>query len=254
MDFYSASTNCPEKSQDLSVNPQPINSNSQVSPWLITLAYFLGRYFILPVFFGQIKIFGTENIPKIGPVILAPTHRARWDSLILPYAVGRHVTGRDLRFMVTNSECKGLQGWFIRRLGGFPVNLQRPAIATLRHVIELMQKQEMLVIFPEGGIHRDGIVHPLKSGIARLALMAESSYLELGIKIIPISIQYSQPYPSWGTSVRINIGEPIQVTDYRHGSLKENAKILTADLTHQLQELIPDSSCVTGQLSIANNQ
>ncbi len=70
--------------------------------------------------------------------------------------------------MVTIDECQGLQGWFVRRLGGFPVDSRHPSIRTLRHGVELLQQGKALVIFPEGNIYRDGKVHPLKSGIARL--------------------------------------------------------------------------------------
>jgi 1-acyl-sn-glycerol-3-phosphate acyltransferase len=221
--------------------PLVAHSTPGISPWLIPLGYFIGRYFILPSFFRQIKVTGRENIPRSGPVILAPTHRSRWDSLVLPYAAGRHLTGRDMRFMVTIDECQGLQGWFILRMGGFPVNTQRPAIATLRHTIELMQQGEMLVIYPEGDIHRDGQVHLLKPGIARLALNSESNYPGLGIKVIPVSIQYSESYPHWGADVNIRIDEPIKVTDYLNGNFKLEAKRLTADLTHQLKQLSQES-------------
>jgi hypothetical protein len=37
-------------------------------------------------------------------VLLAPTHRARWDALLLPLAAGVRVTGRHCRFMVTLDE------------------------------------------------------------------------------------------------------------------------------------------------------
>ncbi|KOP24969.1 glycerol acyltransferase [Hapalosiphon sp. MRB220] len=211
-------------------------NTSWLSPWLTPLAYLLGGQ-LLPLFFGQIRITGQENIPTTGPVILAPTHRARWDSLLLPYASGRCVTGRDLRFMVTIDECQGLQGWFVRRLGGFPVDPQRPSIATLRHAVELLQRGEMLVIYPEGNIFRDGELHPLKSGIARLALTAESSHPDLGVKILPVGISYSQPYPGWGTDASINIGSVMKVADYIKGSVKQDAKRLTADLANALEQL-----------------
>ncbi|MBD1215222.1 MAG: hypothetical protein RLZZ29_914 [Cyanobacteriota bacterium] len=213
----------------------------RISPWLMPLAYFLGRYIVLPSFFGHIQVTGRENIPRSGPVILAPTHRSRWDSLVLPYAAGRHLTGRDMQFMVTIDECQGLQGWFVLRMGGFPVNTQRPAIASLRHVVKLMQQGEMLVIYPEGDIHRDGQVHLLKPGIARLALNAESKYPGLGIKVIPVSIQYSESYPHWGADVNIHIDQPIQARDYMNGNLKLEAKRLTADLTHKLKQLSQES-------------
>ncbi|GAA6616372.1 lysophospholipid acyltransferase family protein [Scytonema sp. NUACC26] len=223
------------------------STTSRVCPWLSPLMYLLGRHFLMPLFFGRIKITGQENLPKTGPVILAPTHRARWDALLIPYVAGRCVTGRDLRFMVTISECQGLQGWFVRRMGGFPVDPQRPSISTLRHGVNLLQNGEAVVIFPEGGIFRDDEVHPLKPGISRLALSAESGdkpgtacakgERNLGVKIVPIAIHYSQPCPSWGTDVTIHIGSPLEVAHYTSDSVKKEAKRLTTDLTKALQKL-----------------
>ncbi len=222
-------------------------TTSRVCHWLSPLMYLLGRHFLMPLFFGRIKITGQENLPKTGPVILAPTHRARWDALLIPYVAGRCVTGRDLRFMVTITECQGLQGWFVRRMGGFPVDPQRPSISTLRHGVELLRDGEAVVIFPEGGIFRDEKVHSLKPGISRLALSAESSdklgtacakgERSLGVKIVPIAIHYSQPLPSWGTDVTVRIGCPIEVANYTNDSVKQEAKRLTTDLTKALQKL-----------------
>lgn len=237
IELHSSSDTFCETSANTPANVMVAPTTSRVSPWLSPMLYLLGRHFVLPFFFGRIRITGQDHIPTTGPVILAPTHRARWDSLVLPYAAGRCVTGRDLRFMVTITECQGLQGWFIRHMGGFPVDPQRPSITTLRHTVELLQNGEMLVIFPEGGIFRDGKVHELKSGIARLALKGESSHPELGVKILPISINYSQPFPNWGTDVNIHIGSPIKVADYTMKGVKQGAKCLTADLAKALKQL-----------------
>jgi 1-acyl-sn-glycerol-3-phosphate acyltransferase len=237
MESYSASTKSESQLAPTSVNTRVTSNRSRLSPWLTPVAYFLGHKIVLPMFFGDIQIIGQENIPHTGPVIIAPTHRSRWDSLLLPYATGRCVTGRDMRFMVTSNECKGIQGWFVSRLGGFPVDPQRPAIATLRHTVELMKRGEMLVIYPEGGIFRDGKVHPLKSGVTRLALTSESMHPGLEIKILPVGINYSQPFPNWGTDVIINIGEPIRVKDHINGGLKKDSQFLSKYLTHQLQRL-----------------
>ncbi|NJO43201.1 MAG: 1-acyl-sn-glycerol-3-phosphate acyltransferase [Cyanobacteria bacterium CRU_2_1] len=229
-----------------SVNSQPetivsrsnqiASVRSQVSPWLTPLAYSLGCWVVLPSFF-RIRITGQENVPGNGPVILAPTHRSRWDALLVPYAVGRFVTGRDIRFMVTSDEMNGFQGWLIRHLGGFPVNPRNPAIASLRYGVEVLQNQEMLVIFPEGGIFRDQELHHLKPGLARLALQAESSQSDLGVKIVPIHLDYSDPVPKWGCQVNIHIGEPLAVADYKQGNAKRDAQRLTVDLEKALQGL-----------------
>ncbi|NET37220.1 MAG: 1-acyl-sn-glycerol-3-phosphate acyltransferase [Cyanothece sp. SIO1E1] len=212
-------------------------NTSRFSPWLTPLAYFLGNHLVLPLYFGQIKVVGREHLPSSGPVILAPTHRARWDALVVPYAVGREVTGRDVRFMVTSTEVQGLQGCLIRRLGGFAVNTQSPQVSSLRHGIDLLKNGEMMVIFPEGGIFRDARVHTLKPGLARLALQAESSQLNLGVKLLPISIQYDQPYPQWTGNVTVKIGSPLLVSEYSSGALKHRAQKLTADLKTALLQL-----------------
>jgi 1-acyl-sn-glycerol-3-phosphate acyltransferase len=156
---------------------------------------------------------------------------------MVPYAAGRDITGRDPRFMVSADEVKGLQGWFIRHLGGFPVDTRHPAISSLRHGVDLLQNGETLVIFPEGGIFRDRQVHPLKPGLARLALQAECSHSGLGVKIVPITIDYSQPIPTWGTEVDVHIGAPLQVSSYCTGSTKKSAQQLTADLEAALKAI-----------------
>ena len=252
MEIYSANPTYQQKPAKTAANT-PANTQvahttsttSRVSPWLSPLAYLLGRYLLVPAFFGRITIIGKEHIPESGPVILAPTHRARWDALLVPYTAIACHQKPDLRFMVTSSECKGLQGWFVRRLGGFPVDPKHPSVTTLRHGVELLQQKKTLVIFPEGGIYRDGEVHPLKPGIARLALSAESTQPDLGIKIIPISINYSQSYPNLGTDVIIHIGAAIKVADYSNGCLKQNAKCLTNDLAKVLQQLSHQETEIT---------
>jgi 1-acyl-sn-glycerol-3-phosphate acyltransferase len=211
--------------------------DSHFSPWLTPLVYPLARRVVLPLYFGQIQIVGQAHLPIEGPIILAPTHRARWDAIVVPHATGRGVTGRDIRFMVSADEVCGIQGWFIRRLGGFPVNTKRPTIASLRHGVEVLQNREMLVIFPEGGIFRDDRVHPLKPGLARLALQAEASQPGLNVKIVPISLRYSDAYPKWGCNVWVNIGEPLRAADYHRSVAKEDARRLTADLELALKEL-----------------
>ncbi|MGB3612190.1 MAG: lysophospholipid acyltransferase family protein, partial [Elainellaceae cyanobacterium] len=191
-----------------------VEIKSRISPWLASLAYPLGCRMVMPAYFGTITVSGQENIPTHGPVILAPTHQARWDALLVPYAAGRHVTGRDLRFMVTADEMKGLQGWLIRRLGGFPINTRRPGIASLRFGMDVLLDQEMMVIFAEGGIFRDRQLHPLKPGLSRLAVQTELAQPGIRVQVVPMSLHYSETMPTWGCDVEIRIGEPLLVSDY----------------------------------------
>ena len=211
--------------------------NSRISPWLANLLYPLGSKFVLPLFFDKIQVTGQDNIPEDGSVIVAPTHRSRWDALIVPYAVGKLVTGRDLRFMVSSNEVKGLQGWFIRRMGGFPVDTQRPGMETLCHTVDLLREEEMIVIFPEGGIFRQPKVQNLKRGVALISLQVQSEHPANKVKVLPVSVRYSQTYPSWGTKVYVDIGSPLNVQDYVTKSLRQGSQKLTQELFARLKDL-----------------
>ncbi|NEO29669.1 MAG: 1-acyl-sn-glycerol-3-phosphate acyltransferase [Symploca sp. SIO3C6] len=209
---------------------------SGVSRWLKPMLYFLGRRTIVPFYFRRLQITGQENIPKTGPVLLAPTHRSRWDGLLVGYAAGKPVSGRDLRFMVTVDECQGLQGWLIQCMGGFPVDANNPR-SSIRHSVEILGNGEALVIFPEGGIFQDGQIHSLKPGMARIALQVESSQSGIGVQVLPISIRYSHFVPHWGCDAKIVIGEPLEVAKYTANSTKKGAQQLTDDLQIAMRKL-----------------
>lgn len=235
----------PESSASALVKAGTASASSRCSPLLTPLAYALGQHLVVPAYFGPITITGQDRLPAYGPVILAPSHRARWDSILLPFATGRAVTGRDLRFMVTADEVKGLQGWFIRRLGGFAVNVRRPTVASLRYGIDLLLEGEMLVIYPEGGIRRDDRVHPFKPGLARLAVQAEAARAGLGVQVLPVDIYYGEAYPSWRCPAQIHIGAPVPVQTYLSDddspeALKAGATQLTKDLQSRLEAMVAD--------------
>lgn len=211
---------------------------SEFSPWLTPLTYFLSCRIIVPLYF-KIEMRGQKNIPRTDATILAPTHRSRWDSLIIAYAAGLFATNRKLRYMVSEEQTQGLQGWFIRRLGGFPVDRDNPGISSIRHSVQLLKNQEMLVLFPEGKIYpEDNKIHPIQSGVSRIALQAMSSKKELNLKIIPISILYDRPAPPpWRCGVKIEIGSPLEVKDYLDYSTRQAAKILTDNIELSMTQL-----------------
>ena len=81
---------------------------------------FITQNIVLSLFFSKKKIINNGfSIPPNSSIIIAPTHRSRWDGLVLTMAMGRRVTNKDCRFMVTKSEMRGIQGWFLNRLGCF---------------------------------------------------------------------------------------------------------------------------------------
>ncbi|MEB3265061.1 MAG: lysophospholipid acyltransferase family protein [Cyanobacteriota bacterium] len=195
-----------------------------ISPWLSPLAMVATQDLALPGYFGPITVLHGQRLPQHGAVLLAPTHRARWDALLVPHAAGRRVSGRDCRFMVTLDEMQGLQGWFLERLGCFAVDQSRPSLSSLRYAVDLLRAGEQLVVFPEGMIRRDDGPIELQQGLARLAMLAAGQ--GVAVTVLPVGIAYGHPRPWPGDPAALCFGEPLVV----QGEGREAARLFTADL------------------------
>ncbi|WP_165253384.1 lysophospholipid acyltransferase family protein [Paludisphaera soli] len=210
----------------------------RVSRWLAVLlsrlhALLMRRYF-------KIEVTGEHNIPSSGPFILAPLHRSRWDAFMLYCAVTR----RFLYFMVSHDEVVGLQGWFMRRMGVFPVNTQRPSPTVIRSSKELISRGDSLVVFPEGNLfyYGPGEVHPLKPGVAWMALNFQKALVDMNLVIIPVRLVYGDRRLRWGSRAKIVVGEPISVSDYSALPRKEGVAALTTTLQNILGEVVNETS------------
>ena len=186
---------------------------------------FVTQDIVLKFFFSKKKLINNGfSIPTNSSIILAPTHRSRWDGLVLTMAMGRRITSKDCRFMVTKSEMKGIQGWFLKRLGCFSINQLTPSLSALRYAITLIEKGEQLVVFTEGKINKYGKKLILKEGLYRLARLATKN--TESIFIIPIGIAYSQVTPKFRSKFCLSFGEPISMNDNFNFTIKEFNNLL----------------------------
>ena len=184
---------------------------------------------VLKLFFSKKKIINNGfYIPTNSSIILAPTHRSRWDGLIITMAMGRRVTRKDCRFMVTKSEMRGIQGWFLKRLGCFSINQLSPTLSALRYSIDLIEKGEQLVIFPEGKINKYGKRLVLKEGLYRLSRLAAKN--TDSIIVIPIGIAYSDVSPKFRSQFCLSLGKPILINDYLKFTKDEFNKLLSENM------------------------
>ena len=192
----------------------------KIQPLLAVLAMWITQDIVLKFFFRKKFIEGKEFLNLVdGPLIIAPTHRSRWDGLILTFAIGRRVTGRDCRFMVTTPEMKGIQGWFLKRLGCFAINQKSPSLFSLRYAVELIFSKNQLVIFPEGKITKNVKKLKLKQGLFRLAKLARKKGEP--IKIIPVGIAYDNLKPNFRGRFAICIEKPFDLDDFANASVDD---------------------------------
>ena len=209
-----------------------LNIWHKINPVLGFVAMFVTQDVVLRFFFRKKKILKNGfSIPINSSIILAPTHRSRWDGLILTMAMGRRVTKKDCRFMVTKSEMRGLQGWFLKRLGCFSINQLSPSLSALRYAVNLIEKGEQLVVFPEGRINRYSKKLVLKEGLYRLALLASKKTKT--ISILPIGIAYSKISPKFRSEFCLSFGQPIVMNDYLNTTIEEFNKFLNEKMTNE---------------------
>ena len=197
-----------------------LNIWHKINPVLGFIAMFITQDVVLRFFFRKKKILKNGfSIPINSSIILAPTHRSRWDGLILTMAMGRRVTKKDCRFMVTKSEMRGIQGWFLKRLGCFSINQLSPSLSALRYAIDLIEKGEQLVVFPEGKINKYGKKLVLKEGLYRLARLATKK--TTSVIVVPIGIAYSKVPPNFRGGFCLSFGKPIAINDYLNFPIKK---------------------------------
>ncbi|NJL74953.1 MAG: hypothetical protein HC892_07905 [Saprospiraceae bacterium] len=107
-------------------------------------------------------------------------------------------------------------------------------------VTEFLADGGCLWIAPEGGSFWGRHWLSLKTGTARMALLAESSkQFQLGLAVLPVGLNYEAPN-FFRTKLVINVGEPIFAKAYQELYEKDywNAvKQLTTDLEVALQDL-----------------
>lgn len=128
--------------------------------------------------FHDIEIEGAEYVPASGAVIIAGNHPSYLDPAYI--LVGLH---RPVRFLAWEKPfAVPVLGALMRRYGAIPVNTDKPGRASFESAVRVLRAGEAFGIFPEGGRSDFGVMKPLKSGVARLAMMT-------GAPIVPVTIR-----------------------------------------------------------------
>jgi 1-acyl-sn-glycerol-3-phosphate acyltransferase len=190
----------------------------------------------------RLRVEGREHLPQ-GPFILAPVHRSNIDT---PLAGA--ITTRRMCFLGKDSMWKyRASAWLFDNLGGVPVRRGTSDREALRKCMEVLERGEPLVVFPEGGRRSGPIVQPLQEGAAYLALRAEVPIVPVGIggseRAMPKGARLMRP-----TRVHIVVGEPIVPPAPVDGSRAPRRAVreLTARLHGEIQRLFDEAQVKAG--------
>ena len=193
---------------------------------------FLG---VLCRLYFRVSVDGGETIPATGAAILAPVHRSFIDFLI----VGTVITKRKVFFMAKDDLWHSrIVGAFLDSFGAFPVNREGADRLALDRSRDVLERGELLIVFPEGTRRSGPKIEDLHEGAAFLSART-------GAPIIPVGIGgTSQAMPKGSkvphpVKVRLILGKPIPAPVRSGAGRVARSKVhaLTGQLQSELQDL-----------------
>ena len=182
----------------------------------------------------RVKVEHRDRVPRDGGVIVAANHISFFDSVALLQSIPRRA------FFIGKAEY--MHSWTTRRLfpamGLIPIEREqaRKAMAALEVAATVLDRGDVLGIYPEGTRSRDGLLHKGHTGVAQLALMSGAPIVPVGLvgtdQIQPIGSRVPRPF----RRAVVRFGEPLDPAAYG-GSSRRRRQMLTDDLMEAIRRL-----------------
>ncbi|HSP07008.1 MAG TPA: 1-acyl-sn-glycerol-3-phosphate acyltransferase [Acidobacteriota bacterium] len=185
-------------------------------------------------FFREVVLEGRDCLPKGGPVIFTPNHpNGLLDPILLtflspPFTL--HFVAKAPLFKIP------VFGSILRSLGAIPVMRKMDAAGDVDYTaffgacVESLQSGGSIVIFPEGRSLPQSYLAPLKTGPARLFLMAQTK--GVNVKIVPVGLNYERG-TTFRSSVLVTIAPPLDTALFEKRN-KDNPVEAVRELTEAI--------------------
>jgi len=194
--------------------------------------------FTLRIFFRKIEKYGLENIPKNVPLIFTSNHQGTLMDGVLLVITSNYNIASLVRADVFK---KPIIKWVLQKFmlvpiyrprdGGNPLEKNQEVF---RDCFQFLKEKGAITIFPEGGNGMEWYLRPLKKGISRIALGAESqNNFNLDVHIIPTYIHYHN-HTKFRSDIAMHFGAPLRLKDYEHLH-KENENKAVRKLTAEVK-------------------
>ena len=177
-----------------------------------------GIIFIFQKLFFRIEIYGKENIPMSGKLILCSNHHSNWDPVTLAIFFPRQVHWMAKKELFKNKIFAKL----LFSLGVFPVDREGNDLTAIKKSLRLLKEERVLGIFPEGTRVKYFNDDFIKSGLALIAVKSQSP-------VLPV---YSEGNYKLFSKIKIIIGQPIYI------ELEDNAKLSNEKYTEISKDIM----------------
>ena len=147
-----------------------------------------------------------RKIPDEGPVLLISNHQSFLD---LP-VIGVGIWHRHFQSMARETLFRGLLGWIIRTLNGFPVDQESKGdIKAMRATMDKLSQGHLLLVFPEGSRTPDGAIGEFKKGIMLILRRAKPTVVPAALEGVYDIWPMGQKRPKFRGRTAACYGDPI---------------------------------------------
>jgi 1-acyl-sn-glycerol-3-phosphate acyltransferase len=146
-------------------------ANTVVAAWIfLVVPEYLLRFvaWLLSRLVYRFQVTGADNIPLQGPAVLVCNHVSFVDAILLMAA-----SPRPIRFMMDHRIFRiPVLGWLFKLGKAIPIAPRSEDAAAYEAAFDaadaVLADDELIAIFPEGGITHDGALQPFKGGIMKI--------------------------------------------------------------------------------------
>ncbi len=191
----------------------------------------------------RLDLRGLENVPLQGACIISPIHRSNLETPMIS-----QVTKRRLRYMGKESLWKTRFGaWLFTTAGGFPVERATADRTALRACMEVLERGEPLVMFPEGTRQTGPKITEMFDGPAYLAIKSGAPIIPVGFGGTERALSKRMRIPKPKKCV-ILVGEPIYPPAASDGgrARRSDIKVLTDQIGGEIQRLFDEAQELAG--------
>lgn len=177
-------------------------------PPLTRFAALVARFCLSAMARVSVEVDG--ELPLDGPLIVVANHMSNAD----PPLVAGWLTpklGRQMHILAKDALFVGPIGSILRRLGARPVRTGGSDIEAYRVARGVLDRGEVLCIFPEGTRSADGVIAEPKPGVAMLATRSGVPILPVGVSGSDLFLGRGRRFPRIGTRVTLRVGRPFTV-------------------------------------------
>ena len=183
--------------------------------------------------FGRLEVSGAECVPHFGPLIVVSNHLSFNDPPLLVAAIPRPL------FFIGKKELFGnpITQFFMRSFHVSPFNRSGAGIDAMRALMQNLERDRAVVLFPEGTRSPDHTMQKGMLGVIYLAMKSQAP-------ILPVAVTGTEKFPLWRVPfpfgrLKANIGPPFTLPIIEGRPSREVMSSLLDMVMGRIADLLP---------------